>query len=407
MAHWIEKGESHDERLSSERAEEYPLLCMSNHPRWRMHAQGDDITWTREIPTMKVTGPDGYQYEPVWLNPAEAEARGIEHGDIVKIFNERGTVLGGAYVTERLMPGVAYMDHGARWDPIIPGKLDRGGAINTITPHKVTSKNATGMVVSGFLVEVAKVTDEEMAGWRRDYPGGLQPGLRRRDGRVPVRLAHSNKERSTMAKAFVIDVASAAVATTASWPAKTSTSDNDWTPYAKPQPDTGQFWMKIQENVCGTVPKVKMHYIPLLCKHCDEAPCIAACPDGAIAKRDDGLVLIEPEKCTGCKACVTACPYGVIYFNDELNLAQKCTGCAHLLDNGYTLPRCVEACPTDAMHVRRGRGPQGPHRGRDRASSPRPAAVPGSTTATSRASSSPARSTTRSRRKSSSAPAAC
>ena len=95
---------------------------MSNHPRWRMHAQGDDITWTREIATMKITGPDGYQYEPVWLNPAEAEARGIAHGDIVKIFNERGIVLGGAYVTERLMPGVAYMDHGARWDPIIPGQ---------------------------------------------------------------------------------------------------------------------------------------------------------------------------------------------------------------------------------------------------------------------------------------------
>ena len=62
------------------------------------------------------------------------------------------------------------MDHGARWDPIIPGELDRGGAINTITPHKVTSKRATGMVVSGFLVEVTKVTSEEMDGWRRDYP---------------------------------------------------------------------------------------------------------------------------------------------------------------------------------------------------------------------------------------------
>jgi trimethylamine-N-oxide reductase (cytochrome c) len=62
------------------------------------------------------------------------------------------------------------MDHGARWDPIIPGKLDRGGAINTITPHKVTSQKATGMVVSGFLVDVQKVTDEEMAAWRRHYP---------------------------------------------------------------------------------------------------------------------------------------------------------------------------------------------------------------------------------------------
>ncbi len=170
VAGWIEKGESHDERLSSERAKRYPLLCMSNHPRWRMHAQGDDITWLRELPTMKIKGSDGYLYEPVWLNTVEADSRGIKHGDIVKLYNERGIVLGGAYVTQRIMPHVAYMDHGSRWDPIIPGKLDRGGAINTITPHKLTSKNATGMVVSGFLVEVEKVTEEEMAAWRRDYP---------------------------------------------------------------------------------------------------------------------------------------------------------------------------------------------------------------------------------------------
>jgi trimethylamine-N-oxide reductase (cytochrome c) len=170
VASWIESGESHDERLSSDRSTKYPLICMSNHPRWRMHAQGDDIIWTREIDTMKVKGPDGYLYEPVWLNPEESAARGIKHGDIVKVFNERGTVLGGAYVTERLMPKVMYMDHGSRWDPIIPGKVDRGGAINTITPHNVTSKKSTGMVVSGFLVEVEKVSDAEMAGWQRDYP---------------------------------------------------------------------------------------------------------------------------------------------------------------------------------------------------------------------------------------------
>ena len=170
VAGWIEKGESHDERLSSDRSDKYPLICMSNHPRWRMHAQADDIVWTREIPTMKVKGSDGYLYEPVWLNPEEAAARGIRQGDIVKVFNERGIVLGGAYVTERLMPKVMYMDHGSRWDPIIPGKLDRGGAINTITPHNVTSKKATGMVVSGFLVEVEKVNDAEMAAWQNDYP---------------------------------------------------------------------------------------------------------------------------------------------------------------------------------------------------------------------------------------------
>jgi anaerobic selenocysteine-containing dehydrogenase len=167
VPHWIERGESHDERLSSERARKYPLLIMSNHGRWRVHAQCDDITWTREIETCKVKGPDGYKYEPLWINPADAAARGLKHGDVVRVYNERGVVLGGAYVTERMMPGVVYMDHGARYDPVIPGELDRGGAINTITPHKTTSKNATGMVVSSFLVEVELADIEEI---RKRHP---------------------------------------------------------------------------------------------------------------------------------------------------------------------------------------------------------------------------------------------
>jgi anaerobic selenocysteine-containing dehydrogenase len=167
VPHWIEQGESHDERLSSERAKKYPLIIMSNHGRWRVHAQCDDISWTREAPTCKVKGPDGYNYEPLWMNPADAEARRIRNGDVVKVYNERGAVLGGAYVTERMMPGVVYMDHGARYDPIVPGELDRGGAINTITPHNTTSKNATGMAVSSFLVEVEKANLEEL---RKKYP---------------------------------------------------------------------------------------------------------------------------------------------------------------------------------------------------------------------------------------------
>jgi trimethylamine-N-oxide reductase (cytochrome c) len=167
VPHWIEKGQSHDERLSSERASKYPLIIMSNHGRWRVHAQCDDITWTREALTCKVKGPDGYGYEPLWINAVDASARHIKNGDVVKVFNERGAVLGGAYVTERMMPGVVYMDHGVRYDPIVPGELDRGGAINTITPHNTTSKNATGMVVSSFLVEVEKVNLEEL---RKQYP---------------------------------------------------------------------------------------------------------------------------------------------------------------------------------------------------------------------------------------------
>jgi trimethylamine-N-oxide reductase (cytochrome c) len=170
VPHWIEKGESHDERLSSERAEKYPLLVVSNHPRWRVHANHDDMKWIREIPTSKVKGPDGYQYEPLWMNAADARIRGIENGDVVKIYNERGAVLAGAYVTERIMTGVVYIDHGSRYDPIVPGELDRGGAINTITPHNTTSKNATGMAVSAFLVQVERANLDEL---RKQYPEAM------------------------------------------------------------------------------------------------------------------------------------------------------------------------------------------------------------------------------------------
>jgi trimethylamine-N-oxide reductase (cytochrome c) len=170
---WVERSETHDERLSGDRAKKYSLLCMSNHGRWRMHAQCDDMIWNREVGTMKVRAKDGYQYEPAWLHPVEAAKRGISHGDVVKVFNERGAVLCGAYVTERLSPNVCYVDHGARVDAIIPGELDRGGAINLITPTAMTGKHSTGMATSGFLVEVAKVTDEEMDGWKRDYPAAF------------------------------------------------------------------------------------------------------------------------------------------------------------------------------------------------------------------------------------------
>jgi molybdopterin guanine dinucleotide-containing S/N-oxide reductase-like protein len=164
---WIGNGESHQECLGGERAKLYPLLVISNHPRWRVHSQHDDMTWLREIRTCKVQGPDGYAYEPAWIHPTDAAARGIVDGDVVSIYNERGAVLAGAWVTERIRPGAVYIDHGARWDPIVAGELDRGGAINTITPHNITSKNVAGMVCSGFLVEVEAADLESL---RKKYP---------------------------------------------------------------------------------------------------------------------------------------------------------------------------------------------------------------------------------------------
>jgi Fe-S-cluster-containing dehydrogenase component len=100
--------------------------------------------------------------------------------------------------------------------------------------------------------------------------------------------------------------------------------------------------------VRGNDPQVKMSYIVVPCQHCDDAPCIKACPiEGSIYRRPDGHVIIDPQKCSGCKNCVDACPYGRIYYNTDLDMAQKCTGCAHLLDRDgeyFKEPICIDAC---------------------------------------------------------------
>jgi trimethylamine-N-oxide reductase (cytochrome c) len=173
VPHWIPYGESQQESRLHPRAKKYPLLLVSNHGKWRVHAEHDDISWLREIPMCKIQGPDGYLYEPVWINPQDATARGIKDGDIVKIYNERGAILGGARVTERIIPGAVSQDHGARHDPIAPG-LDRGGSNNIISPRGLVSRNCLGVVTSGFLVEIERINLAELKekypeAFRREY----------------------------------------------------------------------------------------------------------------------------------------------------------------------------------------------------------------------------------------------
>ena len=190
VPHWIPYGETHQESLFHPRAKIYPLLCISNHGRWRVHANLDDIDWFHEARTGKVKGPDGYLYEPLWVNPIDAKQRGIKDGDIVKAFNERGGVLFGAYVTERIMPGVVSADHGARYDPIIPGELDRGGAMNTLTPRPTVSKNATGMVCAGYLVNVERINLDEL---QKKYPEAFNKPYDQASGQKLERVLAGDK----------------------------------------------------------------------------------------------------------------------------------------------------------------------------------------------------------------------
>jgi Fe-S-cluster-containing dehydrogenase component len=125
--------------------------------------------------------------------------------------------------------------------------------------------------------------------------------------------------------------------------------ENDFPGYAAPQPMTGQYWLKMTERERGQFPKVKVAYTAIPCMHCQNAQCISAAADDAVYRRKDGIVIIDPVKAKGQKQIVSACPYRVIYWNEALQLPQKCTMCAHLLDQGWKEPRCVEACPTRAI----------------------------------------------------------
>lgn len=125
--------------------------------------------------------------------------------------------------------------------------------------------------------------------------------------------------------------------------------DNEWPGYAVSQPRHGHRWMNILRKERGQYPIIDVAYLPIPCMHCDVAPCIKAGKAGAVYKRDDGIVIIDPERARGQEDIVKACPYDAIWWNEEQKVPQKCTLCAHLLDEGWKEPRCVTACPTGAI----------------------------------------------------------
>jgi tetrathionate reductase subunit B len=127
--------------------------------------------------------------------------------------------------------------------------------------------------------------------------------------------------------------------------------DNDWPPYSLAQPGLGHFWMIVGEKEWGSNgPNLKVRYIAEPCMLCDDPPCVKAATDGAAYKRPDGIVIIDPVKSKDQKQIVDSCPYGRIYWNDQLQIPQKCTLCAHRLDKGLQ-PACVNSCPTQALTV--------------------------------------------------------
>jgi Fe-S-cluster-containing dehydrogenase component len=126
---------------------------------------------------------------------------------------------------------------------------------------------------------------------------------------------------------------------------------NDWPGYSAPMPRHGHKWINILQKERGQAPMIDVAYVPTMCNHCDDAPCIKAAKDGAIAKRPDGIVVIDPVKAKGQKQLVDACPYGHIWWNEELGVAQAWPFDSHLIDQGWRQTRGQQSCPTGAMRA--------------------------------------------------------
>jgi molybdopterin guanine dinucleotide-containing S/N-oxide reductase-like protein len=166
VPHYIPEWEG---RYTEELVGQYPLQLLTTHPKFRFHGKCNGVSWMREV--YKVKGPDGYEYEPLFMHPTDAQARGLKEGDIVRVFNDRGQILDGVRTTERLMPGVVWGAYGSWSDPLEPaaGSIDRGGDSNKLTPSRPMSEHHMGWACNSTLVEVEKADLDALA---EKYPDG-------------------------------------------------------------------------------------------------------------------------------------------------------------------------------------------------------------------------------------------
>lgn len=126
----------------------------------------------------------------------------------------------------------------------------------------------------------------------------------------------------------------------------------DLNPYSKDP--TGTFFNRVQSFEIGEYPNTETVHFPKSCLHCEEPPCVPVCPTGASYKREeDGIVLVDYDKCVGCKYCSWACPYGAREIDENEKVMKKCTLCVDRiydtrLREDRRQPSCVLACPTSA-----------------------------------------------------------
>ena len=284
---------------SGELFERYPLQLLTPHSKYSFHTQGDgkdSFLLNIEDHRVKV---DGYYYWIVRMNAEDAKARGINKHDLVKVFNDRGAVICAALPTQRLPRGVA---HGYEFlrDLRSDGRAGQIGRSRRLPQSAHARAHADQ--------DHAFARRREFAGADRAVgrPHRAHVGCVRGDGEGQGNQAHAQGSASGAGQMkkwnMIIDVAECTNCNLCTLAAMDEYVGNDWPGYSAPMPKHGHKWINILQKERGQMPMIDIAYVPTMCNHCDDAPCMKADKTGAIKKREDGIVIIDPVKAKGQKA---------------------------------------------------------------------------------------------------------
>jgi len=302
-------------------AADYPLQAIGHHTLHRVHSTHDNVDWLEEAFPQRA-----------FVSRTDGEVRGIADGDLVRVWNARGEMVLPCRLTDRLIPGVIDVPQGAWWSPDGAG-VDRRGNINVLTSERATPL-AFATAQHTMMVQIERTT-----GPAQVTAGG--PRL----AQSPRRAAPPEHSVAAEPLAFHVDASACSGCKACQVACKDRNGLSDGVLWRRVYEVSGGSW---QRDGAAWRQDISVYNLPLSCNHCERPVCAEVCPTKAITRRPDGIVLIDPDRCTGCRLCSWACPYGAPQFDAVAGVMTKCTFCVEDVDAGRP-PSCVAACPMRAL----------------------------------------------------------
>ena len=341
------------------------------------HSWDSQNAWLRQI----------HAHNYLYVNPQAARAAGIDDGGWMWVESQWGKVrcmcsyseavepgtvwtwnaIGKAAGAWRLAPDANESQHGFLLNHLISEELPGAGERRTRVefrsdhrPGRLVRRARAHLQGRGGRAEADLAAVRRRAGGARDRAGHAAPGApisqAGRRGDDPARGRRAELAMTQLALVIDLNVCvgcHACVTSCKEWNTSGSAGPlADLNPYGADP--TGTFFNRVQTFEVGEYPNTETVHFPKSCLHCEDPPCVPVCPTGASYKRaEDGIVLVDYDKCIGCKYCSWACPYGVRELDEERKVMTKCTLCVDriydsTLPEADRKPACVLACPTSA-----------------------------------------------------------